>query len=258
MRRRSVVVVLTVAVLVLAATFGVKALIEPYTDQGRAQAYFENRVDALGQHLAKSWKGRRFTPATAEDTKDRVLTTAGNDFAVVLLGAADNGKVNWVTLNLLTHYHQEAFGLGLGFRGLSDYTVTGCVSFTVNHGQAGWEETAAHLTLRSVRCPPGAPMPVRTSPYPVPGGSGDTYFGFDQAEEAGPTSAGATSSAVPSASASPERARPGIEGTSPAYPGVRLSGPRFLVDDVASRDFPIMSSPVQCRSGGDSSDCPGG
>jgi len=257
MRRRSVVV-LTGALLVLAATFAVRALIEPYTDEGRAQDYFETRIDALGQHLAKSWRGGRFTAATAEETQGRVLTAAENDFAVVLLGAADNGEVNWVVLNLLTHYHQDGFGLGFGFRGLTDYTVTGCVRFTVNHGQAGWEETDAHLTVRSVPCPPGAPVPVRTRPYPVPDGSGDTYHGFDRADGSSPASAGATSSAVPSTSASPGPPRPGVEGTSPAYPGVRVSGPRFRVDDVASRVFPIMSRPVQCRSGGDSSGCPGG
>ncbi|HST80904.1 MAG TPA: hypothetical protein VLL08_04070 [Kineosporiaceae bacterium] len=244
MRRRSVMVVLTVAVLVLAVTFGVRALIEPYTDEGRAQDYFETRIDALGQHLAKSWRGGRFTAATAEKTKGRVLTAAEKDFAVVLLGAADNGEANWLVLNLLTHYHQDSFGLSFGFRGLADYTVTGCVRFTVNHGQAGWEETDAHLTVRSVPCPPGAPVPV------------DTYNGFDPADGSRPVSAGATSSAVPSASPGP--VRPGVEGTSPAYPGVRVSGPTFRVDDVASRVFPIVPNPVQCRSGGDSSDCPGG
>ena len=247
MRRRSVVVVvLTVTVLILAATFAVRALIEPYTDEGRAQDYFESRIDALGQHLAKSWRGEKFTAATAEQTKSRVLAAAENDFAVVLLGAADNGRGNWVVLNLLTHYHQDGLGWGPRFGGLTDYTATGCVRFTVNHGQAGWNETDAHLSVRSVGCPPGAPMPVRTRPYPVPGGSGDTYYGHDWADDSSPGSTGATSSAVPSPSASPGRARP------------RVSGPMFRVDDVGTRVFPIMSRPVQCRSGGDSSECPGG
>ena len=255
--RRLSVVVLTGAVLVLAVAFGVRALIEPYTDKGRAQDYFENRIDALGQHLVTSWRGGTFTAGTVETTRRRVVKVAENDFAVVLLGAADNGKANWVVLNLLTNYHRDAFGLGFGFRGLTDYTVTGCVRFTVNHGQAGWEETDPHLTVRSVRCPANAPMPVRTRPYPVPGGSGDTYYGHDWADDSSPGSA-PTSSAVPRPSASPDRAGPQVEGTSPAYPGVRVSGPTFRVDDVGTRVFPIMSRPVQCRSGGDSSECPGG
>jgi hypothetical protein len=253
-----VVVVLTAAVLVLAVAFGVKALIEPYTDNGRAQDYFETRIDALGQHLAKSWRGGTFTAATTQQTTRRVLTAAENDFAVVLLSSADNGTANWMVLNLLTHYHHDSVGMGWRFGALSDYTVTGCVRFTVNHGQAGWDESDAHLSVRSVPCPPGAPVPVRTKPYPVQDGSDDTYHGSDPVDGSDPASPGATTSAVPNASASTRPARPGAKGTSPAYPGVRVAGPTFRVDDIASRIFPILPRPVQCRSGGDSSDCPGG
>jgi hypothetical protein len=62
------------------------------------------------------------TAATSEETKGRVLTAAENDFAVVLLGAADNCEENGVVLNLLTLYDPDSSGFG---GGLTDYTVTG-------------------------------------------------------------------------------------------------------------------------------------
>jgi hypothetical protein len=135
------------------------------TPEERVERHYAAVADDIAARTTQSLGGHEIAARNAGDTVavvERVATDSGRvPRAVHVLRSGDDGRATWVELVVRTPYEgSEDASWHVMQLGVS-YDVSGCLRYSVRHGQATWDDQlAARLTVRAMRCPPGTPLPA--------------------------------------------------------------------------------------------------
>jgi hypothetical protein len=134
------------------------------TPEERVQRHYAALADDIAARAAKSLRGQEIAAGNAGDTVavvERAATDAGPvPRAVRVLRSGDDGRATWVELMLRTPYQGSEDPSWHVLQLDVSYDVSGCVRYSVRHGQATWQDdAAARLQVSAMRCPPDTPLP---------------------------------------------------------------------------------------------------